>query len=77
MPFLDNCNYNRNLSKVQQKYINLQPFFSKNFNTTDIIKDYSLYVKESNLYVYKKLQTTPNLLYDTNMPLPLYHFKVN
>ena len=49
----------------------------KEINKIDTTTNYHLYVMNNELYIYKRFQTTPNFLYDSNLPFTPFHFKVN
>lgn len=46
-------------------------------NAIDLYNDYRFYIKDKELYIYKKINITQEFLYDENNPFNLFEYKIS
>lgn len=65
--------------EITKKYIDKSCDFNCYINDyeIDIYNNYKFFIKNDNLYIYKKLNTTQEFLYDENNPFTLFEFKIS
>lgn len=65
--------------EISQKYIDKSCDFNCYITEyeIDVYNNYKFYIKDNNLYIYKKINTTQDFLYDENNPFSLFEFKIS